>query len=350
MHGQLPRLSPRKGRTACRAPARRRLAGEALEDRVTPSALAPCAATSERDHVVDAACRLLSNATDAPRLPEAALGITPDVVPSSPDVIQTISAAGPNPLLNLPTCFRARPGATVTVPVNLDISDGLQKADIVLSYDTRRLVVRCGADVRRGSLTGDFNVFGVNLDAQAGTIRVGLGRTAGAISGRGSGSVIEITFRVRPNAPPGRAIVNLRKDLGQTQTHLNGGSLDLNPGPSNDAGDALDGAIRVMGLGPREPLKFRPPRAAPGGDNAVLTNFLLWLQECPELEPTDGDEPSEPTDSDEFFRWLTEVSAEVDGDSPANEGLSLEDSWDQFWGWLDEQDFWESLDGTSCAS
>jgi hypothetical protein len=238
----------------------------------------------------------------------------------------------------------------VTVPVNLDISEGLQTADLVLSYDMRRLVVRGVADVRPGSLTGDFDVFGVNLDAQAGTLRVGLGRTAGAISGRGSGSVIEITFRVLPNAPPGRAIVNLREDLGQTRTRLNEGGLDLNPSPSNDDGDALDGAIRVMGLRPPAPLKFRPPRAAPGGDNAVLTSFLLRLQECPELEPADGDEPSEPTGSDERFRWLIEADEEGQGDSPANEHLSLGDSGDRFWDWLAEQDFWESLDGTSCAS
>src|SRR5262245_28867746 len=112
MNGQLPRLSPRKGRTAPRAPARRRLAVEALEDRVTPSTLMLSAAPSAPDQVFDATCGLLSNATDATRLPQAALGITQDVIPPSPGVIQTISVAGPNRLLDLPTCLRARPGAT----------------------------------------------------------------------------------------------------------------------------------------------------------------------------------------------------------------------------------------------
>ncbi|HXG12767.1 MAG TPA: hypothetical protein VNK04_23615, partial [Gemmataceae bacterium] len=95
--------------------------------------------------------------------------------------------------------------------------------------------------------TADFDLFAVNLDRQAGTIRVGLGRSAGPITGRGSGSVLEITFRITRRAPAGRAVINLQHRLGVTTTQLNEGGLDLNPDPSDQAGDALDGVIRVLG-------------------------------------------------------------------------------------------------------
>jgi hypothetical protein len=93
-------------------------------------------------------------------------------------------------------------------------------------------------------LTQDFDLFLHHLDASAGTLRVGLARTAGPISG-GRGSVLEIVFRIRSDAPAGRALINLRQNLGVLTTQLNEGGLDLNPDPSNEAGDVLDGIILV---------------------------------------------------------------------------------------------------------
>jgi hypothetical protein len=101
-------------------------------------------------------------------------------------------------------------------------------------------------EVRRGNLTADFDLFAVNHDEKAATIRVGLGRTAGPIEGRGSGSVVLITFRIRTQAQPGKAIVNLRRAVGDTFTQLNDGGLDLNPDPRDRAGDRLDGLIQVQ--------------------------------------------------------------------------------------------------------
>jgi hypothetical protein len=101
-------------------------------------------------------------------------------------------------------------------------------------------------EARRGSLTADFDLFLVNHDAAAGTIRVGLGRSAGSVADRGPGSVLLLTFRIRENAPSGRAVINLRRGLGLAATQLNEGGLELNPAPSDRAGDALDGVITVQ--------------------------------------------------------------------------------------------------------
>lgn len=138
--------------------------------------------------------------------------------------------------------LRGRPGSTVAVPVNLDLSQGLDSANLALSYDPSQLEV---VEVRRGSLTGDFDIFAVNLDGEAGTIRVGLARSAGPVNDRGSGSVVRIVFRIKPKAGPGAAIVNLRQSVNTTTTQLNEGGLVLNPEPRDQAGDVLDGLIAI---------------------------------------------------------------------------------------------------------
>lgn len=184
------------------------------------------------------------NATDATRILQEAVGIDRPEIPDLPDDPPVPLTGGIDPLLNIPKNLRARPGRTVTVPVNLDFSEGLQSVDLALSFDAERLEV---VSVRRGSLTRDFDLFAVNVDQEAGTIRVGLGRTAGPSTGRGSGSVLQIRFRVRAEASAGTAVINLRKGLGATRTQLNEGGLDLNPDPSDQAGDMLDGLITVRG-------------------------------------------------------------------------------------------------------
>ncbi|HXG12217.1 MAG TPA: S8 family serine peptidase [Gemmataceae bacterium] len=200
--------------------------------------------------VADVTGNGILNSADAIRVLQEAVGIDRPEVPPLPGVLSALVPGGPDPLLSLPTDIRGRPGDLVTVPVNLDLSDGLESADLALSYDTSRLEVLSAADVRRGRLTADFDLFLVNLDNVAGTIRVGLGRSAGPIIGRGAGSVLEVIFRIRTDAPPGRAIVNLHADLAPTRTQLNEGGLVLIPAPRNEAGDVLDGLITVRGRRP----------------------------------------------------------------------------------------------------
>jgi hypothetical protein len=198
------------------------------------------------------------NATDATRLLQHALGINQPAIPPLPANPPTIPQSGPDPFLNIPTHFTAAPGEVLTVPVNLDLSDGLEAADLVIAYDTSRLDVLSTSDVTRGTLTEDFDLFAVNLDREAGTIRVGLGRSAGAVDGRGSGSVLHLIFQVRADAPAGPAIINLRQGLEQTRTQLNEGGLDLIPDPSDEAGDVLDGQITVLrkARGGRQDLRW----------------------------------------------------------------------------------------------
>jgi hypothetical protein len=182
-------------------------------------------------------------ALDAAFVLDEAVGIDrPEIAPIPPGG-PVITPVGPDPVLSLGSSVASSPGGEVVVPVNLDRSDELDSVDLALSYDARRLEL---VNVKRGSLTADFDIFVVNHDAQAGTVRIVLARTAGRIFGRGSGSVAQLTFRVRDDAPAGRTIINLRQNLGSTTTQLNEGGLDLNPDPSNRAGDVLDGWVMIL--------------------------------------------------------------------------------------------------------
>jgi hypothetical protein len=182
------------------------------------------------------------NATDATRILQAALGIPQAQIPPLPAGSPTITPAGPDPLLSIPKRFRARPGGIVTVPVNLDRSEGLESADLALAFDPARLEV---VAVRRGRLTRDFDLFAVQRDNEAGTLTVALGHRAGPVSERGAGSLLQILVRIRPDAPAGPTVINLRQRLGTATTQLNEGGLDLNPDPSDEAGDPLDGRLVV---------------------------------------------------------------------------------------------------------
>jgi hypothetical protein len=159
----------------------------------------------------------------------------------------------------------------VTVPLLLDGSKDLQSADLALAYDTLRLQL---LGIQRGRLTQDFDLFVVNHDPAGGTLQIGLGRTAGPLADRGSGSVLLLRFRVRADAPAGRAVLNLRQALGTTLTQLNEGRLDLNPDPSDEEGDLLDGRIRVRGESGaklRAGVKNSPLRSE---DSSALVNFI----------------------------------------------------------------------------
>jgi hypothetical protein len=150
-------------------------------------------------------------AADATRLVREVVGIDQPEVPPIPPNAPTFLTRGPDPLLSLPRGLRARRGGAVVVPVRLDVSEGLRTADLALSYDRSRLEL---VEVRRGSLTGGFDLFAVRHDTQAGSVQVGLGRSTGPVSGRGSGSVLELVFRAKAT---GRAVVNLRQRVGVTR-------------------------------------------------------------------------------------------------------------------------------------
>src|SRR5262249_22577852 len=105
----------------------------------------------------------------------------------------------------------------------------------------------------------------------------------------------------RDDAQAGEALINLRQDLNGSSTALGGTDalgrdflFDLQPRPSNTAGDSLDGSIQVI----------RP--------GAVIGNPADVPQ--PDQEPANPRVPSSlrvSTDQPVSASWLTEVAAGV---------------------------------------
>lgn len=144
------------------------------------------------------------------------LGLHQAQIPALPANPPTLTRGGPDPLLYFPKRLPGRPGQTIEVPLLLSPSDGLESADLVISYDAQRLEL---VEVARGRLTADFDLFAVH--AEAGTLRVGLGRSAGPIEGRGTGSILALTFRIRADAPGRACRDQFARDWGVTRTQLN---------------------------------------------------------------------------------------------------------------------------------
>jgi hypothetical protein len=82
--------------------------------------------------------------------------------------------------------------------------------------------------------------------------------------------VLELVFRIRTDAPAGRTIVNLRRGLDATLTQLNEGGLDLQPDPSNRAGDLLDGAIAIVHPARVRTAEVERPRQPPASLRADI--------------------------------------------------------------------------------
>jgi voltage-gated potassium channel Kch len=72
---------------------------------------------------------------DATRLQQEVVGQDRPEIPPIPGTVTPTFLVGPDPLVNIPTALTGLPGATVTVPVNVDNAAGIEAADIVLKFD-----------------------------------------------------------------------------------------------------------------------------------------------------------------------------------------------------------------------
>ncbi len=209
--------------------------------------------------------------------------------------------------LQFPSTLSGKAGETLVVPLTIDNAGGLEAADIAISYDTTRLDVASMNDVRLGTLTSDFDTFLVNLDPAAGTIQVGMGRLLGPISTQAPGSLLEITFHIRPLAQSGDAIINLREHIGLTFTTLNEDGIPLNPAPSDQAGDALDGKIAVEAV-PGKVL-IAPTAGLTTSETGGQATFDVVLDTPPIADVVLGLSSSDPTEGTVLPTSLTFTSA-----------------------------------------
>jgi hypothetical protein len=140
----------------------------------------------------------------------------------------------PDPLVNMPQ-VSGMPESTVTVPVNIDRATQVQSLDLQIRYDTALLDVE-ESGVHLGALIVDGNL-SVNVDDAAGMISIAVDLPAAL--GPGSGSLLEIDYKIAATAQPGPTRIDLQ------QVVLNDGALILTIDPV--AGDdPTDGLLTII--------------------------------------------------------------------------------------------------------
>jgi hypothetical protein len=170
-----------------------------------------------------------------------------EVMPATP---VTIIPGGPDPLVNVAGGLSGRPGEQVTVPLNLDTAAGFESVQAQLSYDAASLEL---ISVRPGSLTDGFEF--VVQRQEAGLLYVDMASMQ-ALPG-GTGSLIQVDFRIKPEAKPGPTALDLQ------WVSLNEGGLTLNPAPEPGL-DSTDGQVLIQ--------------AAPSARPAVVSSTAAKLQ------------------------------------------------------------------------
>lgn len=170
---------------------------------------------------------------DATRILQEVVGNDRPEIPPLPGI--TITPAGPDPYVHIPTDLSATPASVITVPVLIDDAVGLEAADLRLVYDPALLEV---VAVRAGSVTTGATIItnpSTVTDA-AGALTVGLVLTIPRPAG--GGSLLEIDFRIKPTAASGATALNL------TQVSLNEDGLVLTPKPA-PGNDGSDGVLTI---------------------------------------------------------------------------------------------------------
>ena len=169
------------------------------------------------------------------------LGLVVDPSPSlapvaSPPVVVSLNSTGLDPAVNIPTTLSGAPGGTVTVPVSIDNAAGLESADLQIAYDSAKLDLLA---VRAGTVTGGATLLTSPIDptTAAGALTVGLALTTP--HGPGSGSLLEMDLRIKPNAPGGPTSLDLKS------VSLNEGGLVVTPTPVAGL-DQTDGVITIL--------------------------------------------------------------------------------------------------------
>ncbi len=162
--------------------------------------------------------------TDVTLMNRVVAGITVPQAQTIPNGL-SIPPAGPDPLLSLPDDPLAVPGATLTVPINIDTarpegSTGMMEASLALRYDSRVFTVT-PADVQLGSLPGGSSGWQLTAAVNPVTGEIGIELFSNTpIATTAAGSLVTIALHVRDTAPTGPAFIELVSQVDPTGSRL----------------------------------------------------------------------------------------------------------------------------------
>ena len=150
---------------------------------------------------------------DAQRMLSKVMGLDRPEIPAIPKGM-TLTFSGPDPVVSAGT-VAGTPGSTVVVPITLDTATGLESVEIALLYPADSLLL---LDARLGGLTQDFQYF-VKDTSVPGRIVLDMSRME-ALRG-GSGTLVELEFRIADGAQGSLAIDLQATALNETRLTLN---------------------------------------------------------------------------------------------------------------------------------
>ena len=179
-------------------------------------------------------------------------------IPNLPTAPPTASGfvAGPDPTVVIQELITGQRGSVVNVPVNVtDDFAGTTSVDMVISYDPSQLDLT-DAQITLGSLTAGWTLT-KSVNRTSGLVIVSL--TNSTAHQGGTGSLFNLAFTVRDDAPAGTTII----DIVQPPSNINEGSLTLT---------SHDGSFT---LGIDTPISGAAPVSSPEGATINLTTSLL---------------------------------------------------------------------------
>ncbi|MBC8872194.1 MAG: tandem-95 repeat protein [Planctomycetes bacterium] len=239
---------------------------------------------------------------DTTLLQRAVVGILVSSVPPLPAGIVPAPPDGADPRVFIPTDLIGQASETVTVPVNLTVTEPagitISSVDLVIGYDASRF---SPGDFRLGSLLEGAGFSAPLVNSTPGIIRATMS-TVGAtplLTLGTTGSLLLIDFMVNTGAPTGPSPINLRADfsdgVSRTSTNLTDrdiAQLVLNSAPTNVDSDPVDGLFTIV-----QPLTVHTPwhnTANPfdvAGEGTVTPQDVLILINYINSHPGDGSLP-----------------------------------------------------------
>jgi len=186
---------------------------------------------------------------DATLIQRLIVGTPVSQVPPLPTVTPP-PAGGPDPRLFIPNSLTALPGETITVPVNLTVTEAsgisVSGFDLAIQFDATKFTV---SNLRMGSLVSPPITSHSFNTSTPGVIRATASIDTGpALAFNSSGAIYLFDLTVNAAASEGPSKINLLANFSGTVTGVTDNdinSLTLNPLPTNGENDEVDGLITI---------------------------------------------------------------------------------------------------------
>ncbi|MCL4207830.1 MAG: hypothetical protein KJ000_35540, partial [Pirellulaceae bacterium] len=217
---------------------------------------------------------------DATLIQRLIVGTPITQAPPIPDGVTPPAPGGPDPRLFIPTDLTAEPGATVTIPVMLEVTEpsgiSVSGMDLAIMYDPAVMTV---GSFQVGALLGTGFALTTNA-ANPGIIRATFSKATGPslVFGQ-TGVVFQFEATILAGVPNGASRINLMTNSEGTFTAITNNDLDelvLVPAPTNSDSDPVDGVITIGSLGGTE-LSIAVTDAVKPEGNSGSTPFTFTV-------------------------------------------------------------------------